>query len=104
MWTLPLLVLGSTFVLAIPLGLLMTWIFDGRYKAPAWLRRVEQCVDTGPQNWKQYCWAFMLFNLGTLIVGFAVLTLQPYLPLNPDHKKMLSPTTIFHTVISFMTN
>ncbi len=26
------------------------------------------------------------------------------MPLNPDGKGMLSPTTIFHTVISFMTN
>src|SRR4051794_30026132 len=104
MWTLPLLILGTTFVLAIPLGLMMTWIFDGHYHPPGWLRRVESWVDTGPQNWKQYCWAFLLFNLVTLIVGFAVLSLQPWLPLNPDHKGMLAPTTIFNTAISFMTN
>src|SRR5205807_905521 len=30
--------------------------------------------------------------------------LQPYLPLNPDGKGMLAPTTIFHMTISFMTN
>ena len=104
MWTLPLLILGTTFVLAIPLGLFMTWIFDGRYTPPGWLRWLESRLDTGPQNWKQYCWAFMLFNLGTFIVGFVVLSLQPYLPLNPDHKGMLAPTTIFHTTISFLTN
>jgi K+-transporting ATPase ATPase A chain len=104
MWTLPLLILGITFVLAIPVGLFMTWVFDGRYHPPGWLRWLESRVNTGPQSWKQYCWAFMLFNLVTFIVGFAVLTLQPYLPLNPDNKGMLSPTTIFHTAISFMTN
>ena len=101
---LPLLLLTVTFVLAVPLGLFMSWIFDGRYRAPSWLRRVESWFDTGPQDWKAYCKGFMLFNVATLIVGFAVLSLQPYLPLNPDHKGMLSPTMIFHTAISFMTN
>jgi K+-transporting ATPase ATPase A chain len=104
MWTLPLLVLGTTFILAVPLGLYMAWIFEGRYRLPNWLRWLEQRLDTGPQNWKQYCLAFMVFNLATFVVGFVVLCLQPWLPLNPDHKGMLAPTTIFHTTISFLTN
>jgi len=37
-------------------------------------------------------------------VGFAVLSLQPELPLNPDGMGMLAPTTIFNTVTSFLTN
>src|SRR6267378_35403 len=104
MWTLPILVLVTVFVLAIPLGLYMAWIFDGRYRAPGWLRWLEDRMNTGDQSWKQYCLAFMLLNVVTFFVGFAVLSLQPYLPLNPDHKGMLAPTTIFHTTISFMTN
>jgi K+-transporting ATPase ATPase A chain len=106
MWTLPLLILGVTFVLAVPLGLYMARVFDGRFNLPPWLKRIESLVDTGPQNWKQYALAFMLFNLVTFLVGFAVLSLQPYHPkfLNPDGKGMLSPTMIFHTVVSFMTN
>src|SRR5262245_23267601 len=104
MWTLPILILATTFVLAIPIGLFMAWIFDGHYRAPGWLHWIEQRVDTGAQNWKQYALAFLLFNLVTFLVGFAVLSLQPYLPLNPDGKGMLSPSTIFHTTISFLTN
>jgi K+-transporting ATPase ATPase A chain len=104
MWTLPILIFAVTFVLAIPIGLYMAWVFEGRYRAPLVLRWIEQRLDTGPQNWKQYALAFMLFNLVVFVVGFAVLTLQPYLPLNPDGKGMLSPSMIFHTVISFMTN
>jgi K+-transporting ATPase ATPase A chain len=105
-WTYPLLILLIAFALALPLGLFMAWIFDGRYRAPGWLRWVEQRFDTGPQNWKQYCVAFMLFNIATFIVGFAVLATQPWHPafLNPDGKGMLSPTMIFHTVTSFLTN
>src|SRR5258708_38075014 len=46
----------------------------------------------------------MISNVVTFVFGFAVLSLQPYLPLNPDGKGMLAPTTIFHTAVSFMTN
>ena len=38
------------------------------------------------------------------IFGFLVLSLQPWLPLNPDSKTLLAPSTIFHSVVSFMTN
>jgi K+-transporting ATPase ATPase A chain len=104
MWTLPILILALTFVLAVPLGLYMARIFDGRARLPGWLRWAEARLDTGPQNWKQYCLAFLLFNLGTFVIGFLILTLQPWLPLNPDNKGMLEPSTILHTTISFLTN
>jgi K+-transporting ATPase ATPase A chain len=104
MWTLPILVFAVTFVLAVPIGLYMAWIFDGRARVPGWLRWVEARLNTGSQNWKQYCLAFLLFNLGTFVVGFLILTLQPWLPLNPDNKGMLEPSTILHTTISFLTN
>ncbi len=98
------LVLLVTFALAVPIGLYMAWIFDGRARLPGWLHWIEACLDTGPQNWKQYCLAFLVFNLGTFVIGFLVLTLQPWLPLNPDDKGMLAPSTILHTTISFLTN
>ena len=103
-WVLPLLVYGVAFALAVPIGLYMARVFDGRLHPPRWLRWIESRLDTGPQNWKQYAFAFMAFNVVTFLVGFVVLTLQPYLPLNPDGKKMLGPTTIFNTVCSFLTN
>lgn len=103
-WVLPLLVYSVTFALAVPIGLYMARVFDGRLHTPRWLRWIESRVDTGPQNWKQYALAFMAFNVVAFVVGFAVLTLQPYLPLNPDGMKMLAPTTIFNTVCSFLTN
>src|SRR5262245_47350088 len=104
MWTLPLLILGLAVILAVPIGLYMAWIFDGRYRTPDWLRWFELRVDTGPQSWKQYAVALLLFNVAIFVVGFTVLALQPVLPLNPDGKKMLSPTTIFSTVCSFLSN
>jgi K+-transporting ATPase ATPase A chain len=38
------------------------------------------------------------------VAGFAFLALQPVLPLNPDARPALAPTTIFNTVISFQSN
>src|SRR5437763_707533 len=105
MWLLPLLIFLATLALAIPLGFYMAWVFDGRYRAPprmgGW---IEQRIDTGPQDWKRYAVALLLFNVAAFVVGFFLLLLQPYLPLNPDGKKMLSPTTIFHTCCSFLSN
>jgi K+-transporting ATPase ATPase A chain len=38
------------------------------------------------------------------VFGFVVLSLQEYLPLNPDGMKALAPTTVFNAVTSFLTN
>lgn len=104
MWTLPILIFALTVVLAIPLGLYMAGVFDGRFRGLTLFRWGEQAVNTGPQTWKQYAIAMLLFNVAIFIIGFAVLVLQPWLPLNPDGKKMLAPSTIFNTVCSFLSN
>lgn len=104
MWTLPILIMGAAVALGIPIGLYMAWVFDGRYQAPAWLRWIERRADTGEQDWKRYTYSLLLFNVAIFVIGYAVLALQPYLPLNPDGKQMLAPTTIFNTVCSFLSN
>jgi len=105
MWFLPILILGLTFALSIPFGYYLAWIMDGRYRAPGWLRWIEKLVDTGPQKtWKEYTLALVLFNTLMFVVGFVLLACQPLFPLNPNGMKMLGPTTIFNTVVSFMTN
>jgi potassium-transporting ATPase potassium-binding subunit len=103
-WFLPLLILVVTTAVAIPLSRYLAWIMDGRYRAPQWLSWIERRVDTGPQSWKQYAIAMLLFNTVMFVFGFVVLALQAQLPLNPDDKHMLAPTTIFNTVCSFLTN
>jgi K+-transporting ATPase ATPase A chain len=104
MWFLPLFIVGTTMVLSIPIGLYLAWITDGRYRAPSWLRWIEHRFDTGRQNWKQYTISLLLFNTLMFVFSFVVLALQPVLPLNPDGKPMLAPTTIFNTASSFLTN
>ena len=103
-WFLPVLILTMTTLLAIPFSRYLAWVMNGNYHAPGILRWIERRVDTGPQNWKQYALSMLLFNTLMFIFGFAVLSLQPLMPFNPDHRGMLAPTTMFNSVISFLTN
>ena len=99
MWLLPVLVVGLAAGLSVPLGRYLARVLD----RPA-ANRLERFFDTGPQTWKQYCLALLGFNAMAFVAGFVLLALQPHLPLNPDGKGMLAPTTIFNTAISFLTN
>ncbi len=104
MWLLPVLILTSTTLLAIPLSKYLTWIMDGKYHPPAFLRWFEKRLDSGPQNWKQYTVSILIMNALMFVFGFIVLALQPWLPLNGLGRGMIEPTTILHSVISFTTN
>src|SRR4051812_19398479 len=102
MWSLPVLVIGLAVALSLPLGLYLARVLDRpasdrpeRSEIGANWLDIERLLDTGPQGWKQYCLALLGFNVLAFVVGFAVLALQPWLPLNPDGKGMLAPSTIF---------
>jgi K+-transporting ATPase ATPase A chain len=77
---------------------------DGNYRPPRLFGWFEKRLDSGPQNWKQYTVALLVFNAVLFVYGYIVLSLQPWMPLNPRGLGMLEPTTIFHTVLSFITN
>ncbi len=104
MWTLPILLLAVTILISIPLSRYFAWIMEGRYHAPRVLAWFEERLNSGQQDWKQYTIALLVFNTMLFIFGFIVLCLQPIAPLNPLGRGILAPSTIFNTVISFMTN
>jgi potassium-transporting ATPase potassium-binding subunit len=104
MWLLPISIIVFTIVIAVPLSRYMAKIMDGKYRAPGVLRWFEKRLDSGPQSWKQYTVALLVFNAMLFVYGYVVLSLQPRMPLNPRGLGMLAPTTVFHTVISFITN
>lgn len=104
MWFLPAALIAVTLIVAIPLSKYIAWIMDGKYRPWPVLRWVEKRLDTGPQNWKQYTISLLFFNTVLFVYGFVVLLLQPVAPLNGLGRGMLFPTTIFHSVASFMTN
>ena len=103
-WLLPAAILIFTTILAIPLSKYLTWIMNGNYRAPAFFRWFEHRLDSGPQNWKQYTASMLIFNTALFVFGFLVLAIQPWMPLNDLGRGMIEPTTILHSVISFMTN
>jgi K+-transporting ATPase ATPase A chain len=103
-WILPVLLLNVATVLAFPLSRYMAWIMEGKYQPLRVFAWFENKLDSGKQNWKQYVGALLIFNTVLFLFGFLVLALQEWLPLNPLNRPMVAPTTIFHSVISFMTN
>ena len=104
MWFLPIAILVTTTALAIPLGRYLSWIMDGKYRPLEFLRWIEQRLDSGAQNWKQYTAALLIFNTVLFVFGYIVLSLQPWMPMNPMGRGILAPSTIFFQVVSFMTN
>ncbi len=103
-WLLPTSIIVFTIIIAVPLSRYMAMVMNGDYRPPRALGWFERRLDTGPMNWKQYTIALLVFNTALFVYGYIVLSLQPWLPLNPRGLGMLEPTTIFHTVISFITN
>ncbi len=104
MWTLPILLLALTILLSIPLSRYFAWVMDGQLKSPGPIAWIEARLNSGKQNWKQYVIAMLAFTAVLFVYGYAVLCLQPVAPLNPLGRGILAPSTIFNTVISFMTN
>src|SRR6202521_4804299 len=104
MWLLPISIIVFTIPIAVPVSRYMARIMDGNYQPPRLFGQFEKHLDGGAQNWKQYTVALLIFNVVLYVYGYVVLSLQPWMPLNPRGLGMLAPTTIFHTVISFITN
>lgn len=106
MYLLPAVVLGVAIVTSVSVGRYMAAVFDGTFQLPRWLQWIEQRIDTGPQNWRQYIAAMAIFTGAKIIVGFTVLALQSYQPafLNPDGRGELALSTLFHTTLSMVTN
>jgi len=66
--------------------------------------RLAAIDPTRQQNWRAYLGALLAFNLAGLAVLFALLMLQGWLPLNPQHLPGLEWTLALNTAVSFVTN
>ena len=104
MWLLPITVIVLPIILAIPLSGFMARIMDGNYRPWPVFGWFEKRLDSGHQNWKQYTVTLLFFNTILYLFGYLVLSVQPWLPLNPRGIGMIAPSTIFNTVMSFATN
>jgi K+-transporting ATPase ATPase A chain len=62
-------------------------------------------VDTAEQqDWKQYSVSLLVSNVAMWLATWTIVTLQQYLPLNPDSIGNMEPTLAFNTISSFVTN
>ena len=105
--------LGALILITKPLGLYLGQVFDanGRTwldpvvrpleKLTYWIFRVDPAKE---QGWKQYTFAMLIFSLVSLLFTYAILRLQNFLPLNPQHLGALSEHLAFNTAASFTTN
>lgn len=105
------LVLSACACLSWPLGAAMARVMCPGGSAGGFQRRVEALfVRMGgtavnrEQGWKDYAVSMLLFNAVLFAMAVAILSLQRYLPLNPDGKGALESSLLFNTVASFMTN
>ncbi|GEM88283.1 potassium-transporting ATPase subunit KdpA [Meiothermus granaticius] len=55
-------------------------------------------------SWQRYASALVLTNLLMMLLGYLLLRLQGWLPLNPGHLPPQSPDLAFNTAASFVTN
>ena len=56
------------------------------------------------QDWKQYSVSLLISNVFMWLATWTIVTLQQYLPLNPDGIGNMEPTLAFNTISSFTTN
>jgi K+-transporting ATPase ATPase A chain len=107
------LFVGALAFITKPMGLYLMRVLDPKGKT--WLDPVIRPIERlsywvmgvrpeQEQNWRQYTWAMLLFSLVSCGFTYAILRLQNYLPLNPQHLGALSPDLAFNTAVSFTTN
>ncbi|HSY74923.1 MAG TPA: potassium-transporting ATPase subunit KdpA, partial [Dongiaceae bacterium] len=107
------LYLGALILVTKPLGIYLGRVFDANGKTfldpifrpleklTYWIFRVDPAKE---QGWKQYTFAMLVFSLVNLLFTYAILRLQNFLPLNPQHFPALSEHLAFNTAVSFTTN
>jgi K+-transporting ATPase ATPase A chain len=66
--------------------------------------RVTRVDAAQQQDWRQYSVSLLAANLVMWLVTFAIVSLQGWLPLNPDGITGMEPTLAFNTISSFVTN
>jgi K+-transporting ATPase ATPase A chain len=104
--------IAFTALTSIPLGRYMARVFQGeRTLLDPILVPIERLVlrltgvdPSEGQDWKQYSRSLLVSNVFMWLASFAIVTLQKWLPLNPDGIDNMEPTLAFNTISSFTTN
>jgi potassium-transporting ATPase potassium-binding subunit len=103
---------GVLLALVKPLGAYMARVFQrGQTFLDPVLGPVERLIyrlggidPDEEMDWKANTVAMLLFNFAGLLVLYALLRIQQYLPLNPQNLGAVSPDSSFNTAVSFVSN
>lgn len=105
---------GCLLLITKPLGSYMVKVFAGDktflHRPLGWLERgAYRALGIDPaenMKWTTYAVALLVFSLVTCVFSYAVLRLQGFLPLNPQHfgARQMPPDLAFNTAVSFTTN
>lgn len=107
------LYVGILLAVTKPMGLYLVRVLDPQGKtvldpvvAPVerLLYRIGRVDPQQEQSWKGYALSLGVFSMAGLLFTYAILRLQQYLPLNPQHFAGVSPDLSFNTAASFTTN
>jgi potassium-transporting ATPase potassium-binding subunit len=109
-----LLFFGIILLLTKPLGLYMARVFGGErtFLSPV-MRPVETQFykffgvhEEDDMRWTTYAFAMLMFSVLGGLLTYALLRLQGFLPLNPQHfsGQQMTPDLAFNTAMSFTTN
>jgi K+-transporting ATPase ATPase A chain len=97
---------------SIPIGRYIARVFAGErtWLDPIFLPiervvlRLAQVDPSEEQTWQAYAQSLVVSNIWMWLAGFAIVSLQAVLPLNPDAIANMEPTLAFNTLSSFTTN
>ena len=107
-WAQIALVLALVFATAVPLGLYIASVLDGRRRFLAPVERAFYALagvdPAAGMGWRAYATGIVVLSALHFVVLYAMLRLQQYLPLNPTGQGPMSPQLAFNTAISFVTN
>ena len=81
-----------------------TWLSPALRPVENVCYRVAGVDPATEHSWQRYALALLAFNLAGFVLLFAILLLQGYLPLNPQHLPGQEWTLAFNTAVSFMAN
>ncbi|MBO3457987.1 potassium-transporting ATPase subunit KdpA [Aetokthonos hydrillicola Thurmond2011] len=99
-----LLIIG--FGLVVPIGKYLVGIFTDERDTllERYTYRFLGINSREQMTWQRYSQALVLSNLVMALLGYGLLRLQTFLPLNPDKMSAVSPDLAYNTTISFITN
>jgi K+-transporting ATPase ATPase A chain len=81
-----------------------TWLDPVLLPVERTVLRLTGVDPSAQQDWKRYSVSLLISNVFMWLATWTIVTLQQYLPLNPDGIANLEPTLAFNTISSFTTN